>query len=106
MTDIALPPKQPSTTFVIALAGEIDVARVPELQEFVEEFRRNPAVDVVVDLRQVDFMDSTGLGMMTRLSRVAVERGGSISVIHASPNVDRTIRISGLSQVLNLRTAD
>ena len=99
MTDIALPP-EPTTVFSAALAGEVDLARVPELHDLVEGYRNSPAVDVVIDLRDVTFMDSTGMGFMARLSRDASDRGGTVTVSHAPPDVERVIRMTGLDSIL------
>ena len=105
MTDIALPSQESSTVHVVTLAGDIDMARILELDELLEEFRRGPASYVLVDLTAVEFMDSTGLGMMARLRREAIARGGTLSVVNPSAQVARTIRIAGLSAAFNLRSS-
>jgi len=102
MTDIATSAGE-RTAFVIALDGDIDMARIPELHAAVEAYGASTAVDIVVDLTEVDFMDSTGLGTMTRLRSEAKARGGVITIRNPNPQVSRAISIAGLGQVLNLQ---
>ena len=99
MTNIALPP-EPALQFLVKLWGEVDVARVAELEYFFDDYRACPAADVVIDLREVTFMDSTGLGFMARLHRDARGRGGTVTVTHSHPMVRRVLRISGMDQIL------
>lgn len=93
-------PNGPGDAFVVDLWGEVDIARVAELEYFIDDYRASRAVDIVIDLRQVTFMDSTGLGFMARLHRDAKDRGGNVTVTHAHPAVGRVIRLSGIDQIL------
>ena len=102
MTDIALPP-EPALQFRVKLWGDIDIARVPELHYLVEDYRNGPATDIEIDLRDVTFMDSTGLGFMARLHRDAKDRGGSVTVTHPSHEVERVIRMTGMDHILMVR---
>lgn len=98
MTDLG----DPGAPFLVKLWGEVDIARVAELEYFIDDYRACPAVDVVIDLREVTFMDSTGLGFMARLYRDAKDRGGSVTVTHAHPAVGRVIRMTGIDQILSV----
>lgn len=102
MTDAALPPVDTPTVFSIALSGDIDMARIPELHELVQTYHAGEAVDIVVDLREVEFMDSTGVGLMLRLLREADGRGGSLTLTDANEQVTKVVHITGLDQVLNM----
>ena len=75
MTDIALP-KDPTLLFSVKLWGEIDLVRVPELHGLVEDFLNGPAIDIVIDVGDVTFMDSTGLGFLMRLYHAAKDGVG------------------------------
>ena len=99
MPDLASPTPA-GQVFSVALSGDLDLSRVPELHALVEHYRAGAAVDVVIDLRDVSFMDSSGLGFMARLYRAAKERGGTATVTHAHPEVERVIRITGLDHIL------
>ena len=77
MVEIAFPGQAP-TTFSVALVVRIDLAREAELDELVRRYLAGEAVDVVLDLGAVTFMDSSGLGFVARLYREAKDRGGTL----------------------------
>lgn len=101
MADVSLP-TDATTVFSVALQGDVDLARVPQLHELVESYCSSDAVDVLVDLRDVTFMDSTGLGFMARLSREARDRDGTVTLTNLHPEVERVIRMTGMDQILIL----
>ena len=100
MVDLALPEPAP-TTFVVVLTGEIDLAREAELDEQVQDYLAGVAVDVVIDLGSVTFMDSSGLGFVARLYREAKERGGTVTVTNPQSQVDRLMRITGVDLLVS-----
>jgi anti-sigma B factor antagonist len=91
--------------FVIALHGDIDLARRQELLGLVSDFRRSSARDLVVDLTAVDFMDSTGLGALFRLRRVTLGRGGRLRLVGAARPVRRAMDVSGLTALCEVEDA-
>ena len=95
MVDVAFPEKAPSS-FSVALGGDIDLARESELEALVEAYLAGSAVDVVIDLAGVTFMDSSGLGFVARLYRETKERGGTVTVTNPRAQVDRLMRITGV----------
>jgi len=94
-------PPSPAPTerdaFLVALTGDVDIARKSELAGLVSEFRRSGAADVDIDLTAVEFMDSTGVGAIFALRRLAVERGGDVRIAHPSRAVRRVLDVSGVS---------
>jgi len=102
MADIVLPP-EPAIIFSVALYGDVDLNRVQELHELIADFRNGPATDVVIDVRGVTFMDSTGLGFMARLYREARARGGSVTLTHAAPQVEKVINVTGMERILQIQ---
>jgi anti-anti-sigma factor len=82
--------------FVIALTGELDLAtaRIAE-----EEFRRAEASHdlIVLDLRQLTFIDSSGLRLMIGADRRAHERGAAFVIVEGPPQVRRVFDLSGIA---------
>lgn len=84
----------------VEAAGEIDVTTAPELREHLHE-----AIDthvgevVVVDLSAVEFMDSTGLGVLVGALKHSRTSGGDIALVGARPNVWKVFTITGLDKV-------
>ena len=72
---------------------------VAETRDRVEEmFKETPFQGrIVIDLGDVNYMDSAGLGALMRLKLSAVSRGGvSVKYVHMTPRVLQVLKISGL----------
>jgi anti-sigma B factor antagonist len=91
---------------IIAVAGEIDIATVAELRERLFELAEGNQ-SVIVDLSQVSFVDSIGLGALVGAAKRAAAHGGTLHVVGARPPVRQLFRVTGLDgQVLLARSLD
>lgn len=90
---------------VLALNGELDLATAPIAEG---ELRRAEASGdlIVIDLRGVTFMDSTGIRMLVNADRRARDRGTGLVVVQGPPQVRRLLVLSGLSQHLDVVDGD
>jgi anti-sigma B factor antagonist len=57
---------------------------------------------VVIDLRQLTFMDSTGVAALVAADRYARRDGWSLAIVKGPPQVQRVLEICGLTEVLPL----
>ncbi|MER7079135.1 anti-sigma B factor antagonist [Saccharopolyspora kobensis] len=89
----------PDDVALIAVSGEIDVYTAPALREQLVDAVDDGARRLIVDLGQVDFMDSTALGVLVGgLKRVrAVD--GDLVVVCTADRLLKTFRITGLAEV-------
>jgi anti-anti-sigma factor len=78
---------------VFALRGELDACTSQRLAEHVIG---PPGSLIVVDLCQLTFMDSSGLGAIHAARRKAIKSGGTLVVCRPSPMVYRVLQITGL----------
>ena len=78
---------------VVAPSGEIDAATCAQL---AEQLTAPPGSRLVVDLDQVTFLDSSGLGTLHRARQRALEVGGDLVVTRPTPFVFRVLEITGL----------
>jgi anti-sigma B factor antagonist len=83
----------------LALHGEMDLATVPGLQERLEGLRaaRTP---VVIDLREVTFIDSTGIRCLLLAGTDASRDGWQVEVIQGPKQVRETLEVAGIVQRL------
>jgi anti-anti-sigma factor len=88
--------------FTIALFGEVDLVRNVELLELASAFRQSGARDLDVDLRGVEFMDSTGIGALFRFRNLAEERGGTLRLVAPARPVRRALDVTGLSELVQI----
>jgi anti-sigma B factor antagonist len=85
---------------VVALAGDIDLATIPEARADVfAALTANPGATVVVDMSAVTFLDSTGLGMLVSANRQAEEAGGRVVLRAPTEPVRKVLEITGLDKV-------
>jgi anti-sigma B factor antagonist len=84
---------------VLALTGELDLAGAPELASALTDVKQ-AGRPLVVDLRELEFIDSSGLGVLVRFNNAAVTDGFEYSVIAGPPPVHRAFVLSGLDQAL------
>jgi anti-sigma B factor antagonist len=90
------------TTTVISVSGELDLASSPALEEELERVAQSDAQLVVVDLRSLEFMDSTGLSVLVRAHQRAEENGRRLGLINGSQQVQRLLTLTGVADRLTL----
>jgi anti-sigma B factor antagonist len=88
--------ESPDPYTVVAVAGELDVGLAPQLKARLVELITDGATDLVVDLSAVQFIDSTGLGVLIRVLRQLRERGGDLKLVVTRPDIMRIFEITGL----------
>jgi anti-sigma B factor antagonist len=87
---------------VMRLAGEIDVYTAPLVREKLDEQIRKGRNDLVLDLTDVSFLDSTGLGVLVGRLKHARTTGGSLCLFGADDRVLRVFSITGLDKVFEI----
>jgi anti-anti-sigma factor len=85
----------PAPPAVVTPAGELDLSTAAWTRAALERGPRN-AASLVVDMRQVTFIDCAGLTPLIHALRRALERGGGITVLTAGEAVPRLLRLTGL----------
>ncbi len=84
---------------VVSLTGEVDVYTAPRLKEELVSVIEGGCENVIVDLEQVGFIDSSGLGVLVSALRRARERDGVVRVVCTRDNILKIFRITGLDKV-------
>ncbi len=84
---------------MVKLSGDIDIAVVPELQVKLESTLGTGCSNIVLDLAEVDYADSSALGFLVWLGHKLVDQGGKLVLAGASRDVRRILELSGLVSV-------
>jgi anti-anti-sigma factor len=87
---------------VIRVSGELDLASSPALEQELERGAASQAKVVIVDLRNLEFMDSTGLSVLVRAHQRATENGQRFGVVRGPQQVQRLLSLTGVADRLNL----
>ncbi|MBQ1074733.1 STAS domain-containing protein [Micromonospora sp. C31] len=92
---------------VLRPTGEIDMANAAGLEATLTEALRRPDVrEVVVDLTDVRFMDSSGVRVLVHGAAVGRERDVPLRVTGPQPGVARVLRITGVGALLGLADSE
>ena len=88
----------------IEVNGEIDAYTAPKLKESLKPFEDKKSIHMMVDLSEVTYMDSTGLGVFVGLFKLLRENEGSLKLIGLSPRLKRLFQITGLAEIMDINT--
>ena len=80
---------------VVELQGELDIAGAPELERQLSSLTETGVNRIVIDLRSLDFMDSTGLSVLIRLRRAAESAGCRVALRRGNERIERLLERSG-----------
>ncbi len=86
---------------LVRLAGELDQCSASGIRRDLDQLLRDLRVrHLVIDLKDMPFMDSSGLGVILGRYRMMQERGGTVSLMHLSPQVKRVYDLSGMARII------
>jgi len=86
---------------VLEVRGEVDAYSAPQLRDALREMGGEGA-RLLVDLNGVDFMDSSGLGVLIGALKRAREEGGELALVCTGQNLLRLLAITGLDRVFTI----
>jgi anti-sigma B factor antagonist len=82
------------------LRGSLDIATSPTVRAALTDATEHDNKEIIVDLTQLEFLDSTGLGALIGAHRRAAQQGGSLRLIVHEGAISRLLNITGLIRVL------
>lgn len=91
---------------IVKLAGEIDIYTAPKLKEALMPHTKNENNVLIVDLAEVDYMDSTGLGVFISVLKSTRENDSSFKIINLQERVLRLFTITGLDEIMDINAID
>lgn len=100
--DLTLNTRTQGEHTVLEVAGEVDVYTAPGLRDRVSDLLDGGQHQLVIDLGGVEFLDSTGLGVLVAGLNRAREVGGSLSLVCPQERVLKLFRITGLDEVFTV----
>lgn len=93
--------EQRGDVVVVSVAGELDMATAPQLQDQITDLLDKGRSRLVFDLANVSFCDSTGLSVFVRAKNSCDEAGGVVRLAAPQRGVLRILEVSGLVEVLH-----
>lgn len=83
----------------IVLSGEIDLLGAPKIEAALKDVPADSEL-IVIDLRGLTFIDSSGLHALATGQQLCLARGQELRIIPGPPNVQRLFEITGMNDVL------
>ena len=87
---------------LVTLDGELEFAQALTFDEALRKVERRGSACIVVDLRELSFIDSAGVGTLLAARRRAARAGRRIVIVQGPPAVRRLFAIAGLAEAFEL----
>jgi anti-sigma B factor antagonist len=97
--DLSLTTRTEGDRTVVTVGGEIDVYTAPKLREQLVDLVNAGQYHLVVDMEQVEFLDSTGLGVLVGGLKRVRAHDGSLRLVCTQERIVKIFRITGLTKV-------
>src|SRR4051794_22641361 len=85
-------------------SGDLDMSTVPDLEAQLRAALGGGARRIVVDLRGLDFMDSTGITLVTRYNNESRRDGFDFALVEGHPRIQRLFDLTGLGEYFTFVT--
>ena len=87
----------------LTLRGELDISTAEELEKRLQAVESNR---VVLDLRELEFIDSSGVRVLVVMARQFDESGRELALIRGADEVDRVLRLTGIDEQIEVVDAE
>ncbi len=89
-------------TQLVTVTGELDLTNVGDLRRRVDAALGDGRSQIVIDLREVTHLDSSGLAELITCHQRAVELRGGLALVVDSPTIKRTLEIRGVDHLFTV----
>jgi anti-sigma B factor antagonist len=103
--DLSLQTREVDSRTIVAVGGEIDVYTAPKLRDKITELVGEGHQDLVIDMEGVDFLDSTGLGVLVGGLKRVRAHDGSLRLVCSQERILKIFRITGLTKVFPIHSS-
>jgi anti-sigma B factor antagonist len=103
--DLTLSTRTEGDRTVVAVGGEIDVYTAPKLREHLIDLVSAGSYHLIIDMESVDFLDSTGLGVLVGGLKRVRSHEGSLHLVCTQDRILKIFRITGLTKVFPIHAS-
>lgn len=97
--DLSLATRAEGDRVVVEVVGEIDVYTAPKLREAFIDLVAQGSYHLVIDMEQVEFLDSTGLGVLVGGLKRVRAHDGTLRLVCSQERILKIFRVTGLTKV-------
>ncbi|HSH36434.1 anti-sigma F factor antagonist [Schnuerera sp.] len=88
---------------IVRLKGELDHHTSEDIRKKIDQqYYNNNLLHIILDLRDLSFMDSSGIGLIMGRYKNCKERNGKVLIISTNSNIGRILKMSGLLKIINM----
>ncbi|BBE31700.1 anti-sigma F factor antagonist [Tepiditoga spiralis] len=85
---------------IIKISGEIDMSNIKEVKEKILDLKLS---EMILDFKDVSYLDSSGIGMLISLHKTAQLKSGSLEIINIEEKIRKLFEMVGLDKILNIK---
>lgn len=100
--DFSVEERQQGGATILVVSGELDLRTSPELEERLGGAFDAGAELVILDLRRIEFMDSTGLRVLLGAHQRAHESGRRFALVRGADQIERVLTLTGVRDMLTV----
>jgi anti-anti-sigma factor len=90
---------------VLEVTGELDLAASPTLEDRLEQVFGDSVSQLIIDLRGLEFIDSTGLSVLVKAHQRSAEAGCRFGLVNGGSQVRRLLSLTGIAERLTVADA-
>jgi len=99
---VSIATERNGSAIIFRLRGSLDIATSPSVRAALLEEAGDGKQEIIVDLTELEFLDSTGLGALIGAQRRALEQGGHVRLVVNEGPIARLLNITGLVRVFSV----
>ena len=90
------------TTCILDIEGEVDVYTSPQLKQDLVQIAERGVKRVIINLSKVEYLDSTGLGVLIGGLKRLREADGNLALVGPGMRIQRIFEITGLNKIFDI----
>lgn len=94
--------QEQGTVSIVAVSGRVDSATAPELENALKKLVDTEKTQLVLDLKDVEYMSSAGLRAMVSTLKSVKRVNGDLRVASPSTRVEEVLRLAGLTSIFSI----
>lgn len=94
--------QESENTWMVRLIGEVDIYNAPQLKDSLLNLLNERQGNIILDCRELKYIDSTGLGVLISALKKAKEFNGSIKITNLKPYIYKIFSITGLDKIFTI----
>jgi anti-sigma B factor antagonist len=86
----------------VSVVGDIEMMSIKDFKNQLLDIGQNEDKDIGLDLSKVNYIDSSGVGVLISLLKLQKNKGKNLKILKVSPKVLNVLKLSSLSDIFNL----